>query len=55
MFVCRMRRLTCDYKNMIMTARLRGECARYDNKIVKDPFDGKVLPISGGVTVESWH
>lgn len=38
-----------------MAARLLGECARYDNKIVKGSFEGKLLPLSGGVAVESWH
>lgn len=55
MFVCRMRRLRCEYKDMIMSAHLFGECARCDTKIVKDPLTGKLLPISGGMAVESWH
>lgn len=55
MFVCRMRRLTCEYKNMIMTAHLFEECARCGNKIAKDPFAGKLLPILGGIAGESWH
>lgn len=46
---------TCEYKNMIMTAHLFGECARYVDRIVKDPFAGKLLPISGGLAVTSWH